>query len=245
MKTKITLLITLLLAISLFSQDIITKKNGEKIKAKISEINSDKVIFNYENETLTNKISINEIAQIKFESGRIQIFKNLSAIESPYKFDILEPKYIGNIYQIDENGNILNTLEQQKSSSKSSLNASALLIGIGKAKSKNVVKGKSSPIRVKKGKIVFIAKVDNSKINPKEIFNIFPLEIKKKKRFIEVAQANTFGLSKAMDIDFIPFKAYPYKDSSFIIELTIEKIGEYAITIDTSRNTFNMFGVDN
>ena len=46
------------------------------------------------------------------------------------------------------------------------------------------------------------------------------------------------------EIDFLPFNAYPYKDSSFIVELNIEEPGEYAVTLDSSRETFQLFGID-
>jgi len=203
------------------------------------------VIFNYAQETLINKMSVNEIAEIKFNSGRIQKFKNIIATnESPYVFDIPEPKYVGYVYQIDEHGKILNTLEQQKSSLKSNLNASAIIVGVGKSKTKSQVKGKQSTVRLKKGKILLIAKVKDSKINPKEIFNVFHLKVNKNKRFVQVSEANTFGTTNVMDIDFLSFKTYPYKKDSFIIELDIKEKGEFAVTLDNSRGTFNMFGID-
>ena len=246
MKTRLICLIISVIGLTAKGQDILIKKNGESLNINVSEVNTDDIVFSYENESLINRISVNEISQIQFNSGRIQNFETISKIELPYQFDILEPKFIGNIYQIDESGTIINTLEQQKSSTKSNLNASAIMFGIGSAKSKGVVNGSKSPIRVNKGKILFLAKVENSTFNPKEIFNIFPLETKTKtkKRIIEIGKSNTLGTSTTMDIDFLPFVAYPYKESSFIIEVDIQDIGEYAITLNSSRATFNMFGTE-
>ena len=49
-------------------------------------------------------------------------------------------------------------------------------------------------------------------------------------------------ISKTNNIDYLPFKAYPYKETSFLIELNIDQAGEYAVTLDGSN--FNLFGID-
>ncbi|MDO4229056.1 MAG: hypothetical protein Q4C98_04515 [Capnocytophaga sp.] len=230
--------------LNVFAQDAITLKNGEVIKADIKEVTASEVIFTYEKETLINRYPTNQIKEIKYKSGRVQKFENLMNENTPYKFDIPEPQYVGTIYHIDENGTILNTLESQKASVKANASASVYIVGIGSAKTKSLVKGSKSSIRLPKGKVLLFAKVDNPNINPKEIFNVFELQSDKKNRFVVVGEAHTFAGSKAADIDFLPFNAYRYKNDSFIIELNIENAGEYAVTLDTSRMTFNLFGVD-
>lgn len=230
--------------LSVQAQDVITLRNGEEIKANIKEVTLSEVIFSYEKETLINRYFTNQIKEIKYKLGRVQKFDNLAVENSPYTFDIPEPQYVGIIYYIDENGTILNTLETQKSSVKTNATASVYIVGIGSAKTRNYVKGGKSTVRLPKGKIRLFTKVDNPNIDPKEIFNIFQLQADRKIRFVVVSEAHTFAGSKSADIDFLPFNAYRYKNSSFIIELDIEKEGEYAITLDTSRMTFGLFGID-
>ncbi len=269
MKKKYLSAVMLLLStfvFSLYGQDIVSLKNGETIKVNVQEVNDAEVIFTYPKETMVNKLGVDQIKQIKFKSGRVQKFNNTTetnALEaayrasqksnnkssesthsSPYKINTPEPEYVGTILQIDEKGNVLNTLETKKSAVRSNANAGVFIVGVGKVKARNYVKERTSPVRISKGKILLLAKVTNSKINPKEIFNIFKLEQGKKDRSIVVGEAHTFAGSKVSEIDFLPFNAYPYKDSSFIVELNIEEPGEYAVTLDSSRETFQLFGID-
>ncbi len=53
-----------------------------------------------------------------------------------------------------------------------------------------------------------------------------------------------FNQSTAADIDFIPFQASKYGQSSYLLQVDDLLPGEYAITLDGSRDVFNMFGVD-
>lgn len=241
MKNTILILLVLIVSTS-YAQDTIIKVNNDTLSVVVKEINDNEVVFTYVNESLINKLSTTSIKLIKFNSGRVQKFTNLDT-SSPYNFNIEEPKYVGNILQITSDGVLINALEQQKASSKANSNASSYIIGVGKTTVKSVVTKPNSHVRIDTGKIIFIARVDNININPKEIFNVFKLENNKKKRFIELASVTTFGGTKSMDINFIDYKAYPYKNNSFIIELNITEVGEYAVTLNTSRNTFNMFGI--
>lgn len=163
---------------------------------------------------------------------------------SPYNINIPEPEYVGTILLVNEQGNVLNTLETGKAALRTNANAGVFIVGIGSIKSRNFVKGKSSPVRVNKGKILLVARVMNSHINPNEIFDVFKLNQGRKDRSVVVAESHSFAGSKSSDIDFIPFTAYPYKDNSFLLELNINEAGEYAITLDSSRMIFNLFGVD-
>jgi len=220
------------------AQDLVVKTDGETITALISEINQTEIVFTYPGESLINRVSLDQIERIEFKSGRVQKFNNGS-----HGLSIKEPKYIGEIFAVTDDSEFVK-LEQQKMSGKINYNASALLIGIGKAKSKNVISGSSSPVRLKEGNpFKFIIKTGNQQINPNEYFNVFSLESSKEKRYVKVGQSNSFGTSKSMDLDYQTFKATPYGKHSFLIEISSLEKKEYAITIKGSRDIFNMFGV--
>jgi hypothetical protein len=77
------------------------------------------------------------------------------------------------------------------------------------------------------------------------VVNLFRLgkDIKKERRTIVTGTVN-FNQSTAADIDFIPFQASKYGQSSYLLQVYELPPGEYAITLDGSRDVFNMFGVD-
>ena len=280
------MLFTLASVASAYSQDMISLRNGEKIKANVKEVSDSEVVFTYDKETVINKLPTAQIAQIKFKSGRVQKFEaannqssnannqssnnnyndqtnalleaynasigrkgqgNLSAANygnSPYTFNTPEPNYVGSVSLIDDNGNVLATLENQKVAIRSNSDAGVFIVGIGSTKTRQYVKGKSSPLRIKKGKVLLIAKVINNQANPNEIIEVFKLDQGRKDRSVVVSEGHTFGGVKSNEIDFLPFKAYPYKDSSFLIELNIDQAGEYAVALNGSNMNFNLFGID-
>ena len=81
--------------------------------------------------------------------------------------------------------------------------------------------------------------------DPAEVINFFRLEedAKKERRTIVTGTVN-FNQSTAADIDFIPFQASKYGQSSYLVQVSDLPPGEYAITLDGSRDVFNMFGID-
>lgn len=261
---------------SIYSQDMISLKNGEKIKANVKEVSDSEIVFTYDKETVINKLPTYQISQIKFKSGRVQKF-DVAAPQSndtntqtgnalldaynaslgrqhqgnytpntniPYSFDIPEPTYVGSVLLLDENGNTLGTLENQKTAIRSNSDAGVFIVGIGSTKSRQYVKGKKSPFRIKKGKILLLARVMNNQFNPAETIELFKLDQGRKDRSVVVAETHTFGGSKSNEIDYIPFNAYPYKGSSFLIEFNIDQAGEYAIALDNLKTNYNLFGVD-
>lgn len=280
------MLFTLASVASAYSQDMISLRNGEKIKANVKEVSDSEVVFTYDKETVINKLPTAQIAQIKFKSGRVQKFEaannqssnansqssnnnyndqanalleaynasmgrkgqgNLSAANygsSPYTFNTPEPNYVGSVSLIDDNGNVLAALENQKVAIRANSDAGVFIIGIGSTKTRQYVKGKSSPLRIKKGKVLLIAKVISNQANPNEIIEVFKLDQGRKDRSVVVSEGHTFGGVKSNEIDFLPFKAYPYKDSSFLIELNIDQAGEYAVALNGSNMNFNLFGID-
>lgn len=170
---------------------------------------------------------------------------------SGQELKIQEPEYLGNIIFVTDSSNFIK-LEKQKVGSKAKANAAAYVpyagLVAGKVKGMNTIQGAKSSVRIeKKSNLNFIIKVSDNRIEPFELFNIFKLEqnVKKDYRFLEVASTSTFGGSSSMEIAYIPFSAKKYGESSFIIEIQEELApGEYAITIEGSRDIFNLFGIN-
>lgn len=126
------------------------------------------------------------------------------------------------------------------------------VVGVGKVTGTNEVKGVASPMRINASeKHQFIIRVPDNNMDPFQLINIFRLEQKikskadKSVRVIETSSAATFSGSSAMDINMIEFESKKYGESSILITIssTLEP-GEYAMTLEGSRDLFSMFGVD-
>ena len=159
---------------------------------------------------------------------------------------IAEPEYTGNVLiVIDGKGQ---ALEKQKASSKAKAGASMYIVGLGKIKGSNVVTGMRSPIRIlQHDNIELIVRVADNSVDPFQLINIFKLEqnSNKNNRSIEVSSVASFSGAKSNDIEFIPFEAKKYGEKSYLVKLQKQLMpGEYAVTIEGSRNLFNMFGVE-
>ena len=74
----------ILIGINAFSQDIITLKNGEDIKAKIIEVNPKEIKYKLFNNSSSDTYirSKADIFRIVFEGGRFEVFTELAELES-------------------------------------------------------------------------------------------------------------------------------------------------------------------
>lgn len=139
-------------------------------------------------------------------------------------------------------------LEKQRVIMKTTRNASAVIVGIGKVRMLGTVKGERSPVRIPEiDTLRFLVRVEDNTKDPATIINLAKFEINKEKkiRFIEVESAQTFSADTQRDnVDFIQFTATKYGTSSYLITVINLTPGEYTITLDGSRELCQMFGVD-
>lgn len=105
MKKSLSLLV-LFMSIIAFSQDVISKHNGESINGKVVRVNEYTVIFSYENETAENVESMYAIDKITFGSGRVQKLSDKIVVRSDADWEkvvILEDKsYIAGLKKGNE-----------------------------------------------------------------------------------------------------------------------------------------------
>ena len=157
---------------------------------------------------------------------------------------IKEPEFTGVMLLIRDSVSF-EKLEKQKAFAGTKTDVGAAIFGVAKGKGLNIVYGSSSPIRIKNGsKVKVIVKVKENDKDPAEIINIFQLEQEKSKdkRVLTVGKVN-FNTTTA-EIKFIPFEVSRYGLSSYLVVISNLSAGEYAITIEGSRDVFNLFGID-
>ena len=161
---------------------------------------------------------------------------------------ITEPEFSGTIIYVNDTIGSGLKLEQQTCSSSSKANGASYVpvVGMfaGKATSKGIVQGSTSPIQIIKApKTYFIVKVSDNSVDPVTVINVFKLNSEKETRSVIVATAKMTSGTTAGNIDFLKFNGKKYGVSSYILELDNLESGEYAMTLANSRGIFNMFGM--
>jgi hypothetical protein len=150
---------------------------------------------------------------------------------------VAEPEYVGDIVAIQ--GGDAVPLEKQRASNRA--RAGAL-----RARSANEVAGVRSPVRLSGQPLQFVVRHETNSVNPQQIISIFELNTNDRRdvRLIETGSVGAFT-ARSMDIDYIEFSSERYGESSYLVTIPGHlQSGEYAITIDGSRDVFNLFGVD-
>lgn len=150
---------------------------------------------------------------------------------------VAEPEYVGDIVAI--HGGDAVPLEKQRASNRARA-------GAIRARSANEIQGVRSPVRLDAPPLQFVVRHETNAVNPQQIISIFQLNTNDRRgvRLIETGSVGAFT-ARSMDIDYLEFSSERYGESSYLV--TIEsrlEPGEYAITIEGSRDVFNMFGVD-
>ena len=77
MKKSIIIIAAICTANFVFAQDVLIKRNNDSLKVKVTEVNIDEIKYRFYNEPNGASYSIDkaEVALIRFESGRVEIFE--------------------------------------------------------------------------------------------------------------------------------------------------------------------------
>ena len=168
----------------------------------------------------------------------------VSNIVLSQELNIPEPEWAGNILFVNDSLNIGEKLEMKKAYQETKAGASMYIVGVGKVKTKSVIKGNTSQTVIKEtDSIQFIIKNTTNDIDPNSIINIFKLNSTENKRYVETSSLGTYSGAEQMNIKFLQFQAKKYGKTSYLITIPKIKNGEYAITLANSRNNFNLFTI--
>ena len=180
---------------------------------------------------------------ISYSQTETEIIKK-DSLKIIQKDSIKEPEWTGDAVFLDNQKTI--KLEKKKSFIKTSTNAAMAITGIGRIKSKRVVKGNKSPVKINKNKnLIFIFNFGSNTVNPNSIFEIVKLLTNKKnKRYYIDSSNGIIGGEKHNLYESIPFKAVKYGKYSYKIEISNIPNGEYAIIANKSQN-WNLFAIEN
>ena len=76
MKKQILTTCLIIIVKIIFGQDIIVKRNGDEIKAKVTEVNTTEILFNLP-DSINGTVFIlkkSDVFMIKYENGKKQVF---------------------------------------------------------------------------------------------------------------------------------------------------------------------------
>lgn len=147
-----------------------------------------------------------------------------------------EPDFVGEVCAVMPDSTIVK-LEKESILLRTRANASAVIFGIGKMKTKLIVEGAGAGVRLKSGQsISFIVRAVDNNTDPMSIVNIFRFESKKDKRMAEIASVSSFGSKKSNKLERLSFTGRKFGESSYLIVLDETPVGEYGITISNPNN---------
>ncbi len=148
-----------------------------------------------------------------------------------------EPDFVGEVLLIRADGSS-EKLDKSISQIRTRVNAGALLVGIGKAKTKVVVDGVASATQIKVSETGyrFIVRAVDNQTDPLAIIRIFRFKPNKKQRLAEIASVSTFGSVKSNKLDYLNYKAKKYGAACYEVTLDEPTVGCFGITVSNPNN---------
>lgn len=151
--------------------------------------------------------------------------------DTPKTAAIPEPSFIGEVVAVLPDGSS-QKLEKETIMTRTRANASAVIFGIGKSKTKLIIESPKAGVRLKAGDpISFIVKAVDNESDPISIINIFAFESTSKRRLAEMASVSSFGSVKSGKLERLGFTAEKYGEKSYLLTLTEKPVGEYGIMV--------------
>lgn len=153
------------------------------------------------------------------------------------EIDVAEPDFIGEVFAVNPEDGSVAKLEKQTVMLQSKVNATGIMFGIGKSKTKLVIDGPSAAVRLDRSKPIYlVVKAVDNQTDPMAIINIFGFESTKKQRLAETASVSSFGSVKSNKLNYVPFTGKKYGESSYLLTLDKREPGEYGITVQNPNN---------
>lgn len=112
------------------------------------------------------------------------------------------------------------------------------------------VPGKTSPIRLKQGKIQLIIRAVNNNTDPMAIIRVFKFTERKTRKATIAKQNEITGKISYNQYDYVSFTGKKYGQNSYLLTINNISVGEYGVTLNNPQNVdekiliVSCFGVD-
>jgi len=157
---------------------------------------------------------------------------------------VAEPEFINSAIYVEAGKT--HKLEKAIPFYKSRGTIGAYTLGIGGTKSFQMVNEPESFSRIgERDTYTFIIRVTSNEYDPAEAISIMKFETSRKRRKLTVASSDMFGQYSSGNMDYVPFEARKYGESSYLIRISRPiGPGEYAIAFRYASDVLNCFGID-
>ena len=161
----------------------------------------------------------------------------------------LEPEFEGEVVAVFPDGT---SGKLEKHTVRIKTGAGVYIAGFAAAKQKTkvVIDGGTASVRMDGSQPVeLIVRAKDNKADPMSIVRVFRMKSNKKQRSAVIAAAGTFNTT-SNDMEYLPFEAKKYGESSYLLTFEQRPAGEYGVIISNPNNVdekmviVSTFGID-
>ena len=161
----------------------------------------------------------------------------------------LEPDFEGEVVGVYPDGTT-KRLEKQNTRIKTGGSVYVAGFAVKKTKTKALIEGGAASVRFRSDEpLQLIARAKDNNSDPMSIVRVFKMKSNKKQRSAVIAAAGTFNTT-SNDMEYLPFEAKKYGESSYLLTFEQRPAGEYGIIISNPNNVdekmviVSTFGID-
>lgn len=161
----------------------------------------------------------------------------------------LEPDFEGEVVGVYPDGTT-KRLEKQNTRIKTGGSVYVAGFAVNKTKTKVLIEGGAAGVRFRSDEpLQLIARAKDNNSDPMSIVRVFRMKSNKKQRSAVIAAAGTFNTT-SYDMEYLPFEAKKYGESSYLLTFEQRPAGEYGVIISNPNNVdekmviVSTFGID-
>ncbi|WP_297553979.1 hypothetical protein [uncultured Alistipes sp.] len=161
----------------------------------------------------------------------------------------LEPDFEGEVVGVYPDGTT-KRLEKQNTRIKTGGSVYVAGFAVNKTKTKVLIEGGAAGVRFRSDEpLQLIARAKDNNSDPMSIVRVFKMKSNKKQRSAVIAAAGTFNTT-SNDMEYLPFEAKKYGESSYLLTFEQRPAGEYGVIISNPNNVdekmviVSTFGID-
>ena len=161
----------------------------------------------------------------------------------------LEPDFEGEVVGVYPDGTT-KRLEKQNTRIKTGGSVYVAGFTVNKTKTKVLIEGGAAGVRFRSDEpLQLIARAKDNNSDPMSIVRVFKMKSNKKQRSAVIAAAGTFNTT-SNDMEYLPFEAKKYGESSYLLTFEQRPAGEYGVIISNPNNVdekmviVSTFGID-
>lgn len=147
----------------------------------------------------------------------------------------LEPDFEGEVMGVFPDGS---AKKLEKHNVRMRTGAGVYIAGFAASKSKTkvIIDGGSASVRFRSGEpVALVVRAQDNKADPMSIVRVFRMKANKKQRSAVISAVGTFSVS-SNEMDYLPFSAKKYGESSYYLTFDKTPAGEYGVIVSNPNN---------